>query len=112
MATRNVMQSMIKSLKKTGEYVDSKSLKNIGKINTSIQERYCLVLEQKALDENKIDLQLCKGMLGAKFLICEVLKNKRLRSTSIISSLASSLSSDPSLNQNEGQSMFLLTLKT
>jgi hypothetical protein len=61
MTARDVVQTMIKELKNTSEYVDNMSFKDIAKIDTSIQERYCLILEKKALDENHIDLHLCKG---------------------------------------------------
>jgi hypothetical protein len=100
MTARDVVQSMVKNLKKTGEYVDGMSFKDISKTDTSIQERYCLILEKKALDENKIDLHLCEEMWGAKLLISEVLKNKRLKSSSTTSSLASRSSAGPSLHQS------------
>jgi hypothetical protein len=60
MTARDVVQTMIKELKNTSEYVDGMSFKDIAKIGTSIQERYCH-LGKKALDENHIDLHLCKA---------------------------------------------------
>jgi hypothetical protein len=94
MTARDVVQTMIKELKKTSEYVDGMSFKDIAKIDTSIQERYCLILEKKALDENHIDLHLCKEMWGAKLLITAVLKNKNngLKSKASISTASMSAS--------------------
>jgi hypothetical protein len=47
------------------------SFKDIAKSDISIQEWHCVILGKKALDENYIDLHLCKA-----FDYCSVLKKR------------------------------------
>jgi hypothetical protein len=98
--TRDVMDDMIKDLKKKEIYVAGMSFSDIGKADTSIQESYCLILEKEAWDRHQVELYLCREMWAAKLLITEALRNrnkalnkkKSSSSVSFASSFGTSLS--------------------
>lgn len=73
---RGVVKDMVKEEKKKSLDVSTMSWSQLGKIDTSIQERYALLLEKRALDVG-YDLHLCVEMWAAKLLLSEVLKNKK-----------------------------------
>jgi hypothetical protein len=75
---RKVVDDMFNDLKKKGMDIVGMSFSQVGKIDTSIQDKYCLVLEKKALDDNGIALHLCIEMWAAELLITGILKNKQV----------------------------------
>jgi hypothetical protein len=112
---RKVADDMFNDLKKKGMDIVGMSFSQVGKIDTSIQDKYCLVLEKKAFDDNGIALHLCIEMWAAELLITGIMKNKQvgigkkskfdsssaLTSSAVVSGSCGSRSSSIQNNENE-----------
>lgn len=94
---REVVSDMLKHEKNVD--LVGMSWSQIGKVDSSIHDRYALLLEKRASSKLKLDLFLCQGMWAAKLLLSEALKNRRTVSSR--SSLAESSQDNDEGNEEE-----------
>ncbi len=101
-------RDVLKDMERANINIVGKTWSEIGEEDTSIQERYALLLEKRALDVG-LHLHLCVEMWAAKLLLSEALKNKKtVRTRSNSAEEGESQQNQESVEDNEIESFFRL----